>query len=265
MNWLLSTLLYCYESAINTQKKIEKYGLNISETFFPGDRLLDYRGSQKSRKEILLARGHDEIQHLPLLTFALIQCDALRPNSGDYNPSIDARAAAAANMGNMTPDVLARRLAPRIEFWISGKNSTEPLIENVKMSLDEVRYTIANEIDSYDGKREEFIGPLPILFLDTPCSILIYDCQDMCKVRTIAEDDLPPSLIESRDCALKSYRVQPPFFSTTGNSSIPFIDAFNLLSDCMVEDSLTSSKHESYEKWCTVIAEILFSEITDDE
>jgi len=267
MNWLLSTLLCCYNSAKNLQKKIEAYGESISdEVLYAGDRLLDFPGSKKSRKDILLAQGHEDLQHLPLLSYALIQCDALRPNSGDFNPSIDARAAAAANMINMTPDALARCIAPRLEFWLSGKTSEEPVIESVNMSLEEVRYTIVDQIGTYDSSpTEEYAGPSPIIFLDSPSSVLIYDCRDLCNLRTVTIDDIPPSLLDSKNDALSSYRVPPPFFCLVGEGTITSLKAFNLFSDALVEDSITLSKHESYENWCTVLAEILFSEISEEQ
>ncbi len=266
MNWLLSTLLCCYNSAENLQKKIQSYGNSVSEeTLFASDRLLDFPGSTKSRKEILLAQGHEELQHLPLLTYALIQCDALRSSHGDFKPSLDARAAAAANMSNMTPDTLARCIAPRIEFWISGKSSQAPLIETVNMSLEEVRYAIVDQVGTHDdlNPNEEYNGPVPIIFVDSPSGVLFYDCRDLCRLRPSKREDIPPSLIESKNEALKSYRVSPPFFSLVGEENINSHEGIKVLEDAMVEDSFTSSKQEPYGKWCTILAEILFSEISD--
>lgn len=267
MQWLLSALLCCYESAEVLQKKIKVYGTSASEQIlYTSDRLLDIPGSRKSKKDILLAQGHDELQHLPLLCFALIQCDALRPNVGEFNPSIDARAAAAANMNNMTPDVLARCIAPRLEFWVSGENSDQAIIESVKMTMEDVRYAIIDQIGVYENSgddREEYDGPSPIMFLDSPSNVLLYDCQDLCKIRPFTRDEVPTSLIDSMNDAVNSYRVCPPNSSLANDRVLSSEDVLARFIDALVEDSRTPLKHESYEKWSTSLAEILFSYVSD--
>ena len=232
--------------------------------FFPSDRLLNIPGGRLPRKDILLAQGHNELQHLPLLIFSLIQCDALRPNSGDFNPSMDSRAAAAANLSSMSADALARSIAPRLEFWISGKDSNEAVFDSVNMNVNDVRYTIIDQIGTYeDNGDEKYDGVMPILLLDSPSNFLIYDCRDFCTLRATVQDDIPDALVECKEEAIQSYRVPPPSYSLVGEGNISAQEAFNRFMDAMVEDSVTSAKHESYEVWSSILAEILYSELSE--
>jgi hypothetical protein len=242
--------------------KINRYGDSVAhESFYLNDRLVNSKGTAKSRRDALLGQGHDVLQHLPLVIFSLFQCDALRPNSGDFNPSVDARAAAAANMSNMTPDVIVRCIAPRIEFWISGKDTNEALDESVNMNIRDIRYTIVDQIATADGEKYQKI--VPLLFVDAPYNTFIYDLRDLYNLRPATEDDLPDALLETKNEAVASYRVPPPtFVSTYEDDHIAAYRAYSCFKDVLVEDSVTSSKHESFEGWCIVLAEILFFEIT---
>jgi len=254
--------LRCYESAQKLQQRIERYGDGIShEHFYPHDRLINPDGSKKHKRDALLAQGHEVFQHLPLLIFSLIQCDALRPNDGDFNPSLDARAAAAANMSNMTSSVIVRCIAPRIEFWLSGQETGEALYESVNMNISDIRYCIVDQIGTLDG--EEYHGTLPLLFIDAPYNTFIYDCRDICKLRPATEDDLPGSLLKTRTEAVESYRAPPPTFdSVHSDGHTTAQTAFSCFNDILVEDSVTSTKHESLQEWCTILAEILLFQIT---
>lgn len=242
--------------------KIDRYGDSVAhESFYLNDRLVNSNGTAKSRRDALLGQGHDVLQHLPLMIFSLFQCDALRPNSGDFNPSVDARAAAAANMSNMTPEVIVRCIAPRIEFWISGKDTNEALDESVNMNIRDIRYTIVDQIATADGEKYQEI--VPLLFVDAPYNTFIYDLRDICNLRPATEDDLPDALLETKNEAVVSYRVPPPaFVSTYKDDHIAAHRAYSCFKDVLVEDSVTSAKHESFEGWRIVLAEIMFFEIT---
>jgi len=253
--------LCCYESAKKTEGRINRYGDGVShESFYLNDRLVTSKGTAQSRRDALLGQGHEVLQHLPLMIFSLFQCDALRPNSGDFNPSVDARAAAAANMSNMTPEVIVRCIAPRIEFWISGKTCSEALDESVNMNISDIRYTIVDQIATANGERYQ--ETVPLLFVDAPYNVFIYDLRDICNLRPATEDDLPDALLETKNEAVVSYRVPPPTFVSTYKDHIAAHRAHSCFKDVLVEDSVTSAKHESFEGWCIVLAEILFFEIT---
>lgn len=261
VNWLLSVLLCCYESAKKMQGLIDRYGPTVegAAEYYPSDRLLDRKGSQISNRNILLGRGHVVFEFLPLLVFALVQCDALRPKCGGFNPSIDARAAAAANMGNMPPLTISRCIAPRLELWLTGEESKKAVNDHLNMSMNDVRYAIIDHICASDNEEGEYAGPMPLLLLDSPKQALIHDCRQLCNHRRTTDEEIPPAMIESAEDGRRSYRVAPPFNKLVYNGVDDCACAVAMLhlSDVMVEDSLTSLKKESFNEWCTGIAEVL--------
>ena len=132
-NWLLNVLHACYTSAETIYKTNER---TSSREFCAANRLLGVEERNRSTnanqnenpltaEEKLLAKGHSKLQLVPLLTFCLIQCDALRINEkgegtmSSFDPSIDAKCAAAVNMSNMSASALSRCIAPRIEIWMN--------------------------------------------------------------------------------------------------------------------------------------------------
>lgn len=261
-NWIINVLLCCYKSAQKLQDRVHKYGHGIIRgNFFAADRILGIQGSTISAKEVLLAQGHEELQSLPLLVYSLIQCDPLRPNHCDFNPSLDARAAASANMGIMTPDVIARCIAPRIELWSNGNETLEATSYGVGMNMKDIQ----NAITSYfeNSAMNEF----PILFVDTPSNILLYDCQSLSHQKYCAGaiiEDLPAALNNTKVDALKSYRVPPPVYSSFSKQhDTPVTTMSNRLADCLIEDSVLSTHRQSFGEWCTAISDILYSETVD--
>lgn len=258
-NWILNVLLCCYKSAQKQQERVNKYGHGIIRgDFFAADRILGIQGSTMSKKEVLLAQGHEELQSLPLLVFSLIQCDPLRPNDRDFNPSLDARSAASANMSNMTPDVIARCIAPRIELWSSD---VEGISYGVGMNTGDIHNTILSHFETHSTN--EF----PILFVDTPSNIILDDCQNFggqkCHTDTKMED-LPPALNQAKFDALKSYRVTPPVYSSFSKHDSPATPVSDRLADCLVEDSVSSVTHMPFGEWCNAISDVLYSEIFDN-
>ena len=214
------------------------------------------------KKDVLLAQGHDELHSLTLLIFCLIQSDAFRLKAGSFNPSIDARCAAAASMSNMSPSALTRCIAPRLELWVSGENTSGPLHENFGMNMIELRnlldesFGFHKDTDTTDLEKLE----RPLLFLDTPRQILIYDCHDFCGMPPIQSlNDIPKKLKISIELAKQSYRVPPPV-SIVSNDKGVFV---NHLFDALIEDSLASESSQTYDDWTTEIAEILYHNISE--
>lgn len=227
-------------------------------SFRPSERLLQFAGKTQ-KKDVLLAQGHDELHSLTLLIFCLIQSDAFRSKSGFFNPSIDARCAAAAAMSNMSPSALTRCIAPRLELWVSGENTSGPLHENFRMNMIELRNLLDESFGFHKGTELENLER-PLLFLDTPRQILVYDCHDFCGIPPIQSvTDIPKKLKKSIELAKESYRVPPPV-SIVSNDKGVFI---NHLFDAFIEDSLASESKQTYEEWTTEVAEILYHNVME--
>jgi len=291
-NWLLSTLVECYRSAEKEYEISTKYGserFNHSNSFHPADRLLNVKGGQLGKMDVLLAQGHEKLQVVPLLIFCILQCDALRPSQGSFRPSIDARIASAANMGNMSPSVFSRCVAPRLELWNSGKDVNEPIQRSMGMSLDDIRFSV---IDA-SGLQEEGIGtgtsgknlttafhrrqespsiPKPmLLLLDSPREIAVYDCgvfTGMEMETKTEQEEISDALRKAVQEAAVSYRVSPFGGSSAhpDGASIPinrFEETCLHLGDALVEDSSLSD--QTYVEWLTLIAEVLHGELTGTE
>ena len=260
--WLTCTLLSAYRSA---EEHYERYRNITTNGFRPSERLLKLQG-QNSRKDVLLAQGHDELHSLPLLVFCLIQCDAFRVKDGSFNPSIDARCAASAAISSMSPSSLTRCIAPRLEFWISG-DDTGPLHEDCKMDMIELRNLIQESFGFHKNTNKAELPEMerPLLFVDSPRQILVGDCHDFCGLPPINSDsDVPKKLRQSVELAKQSYRVAPPV-KIAKNDSRTSAEFVKQLSDVLIEDSvvLVSERFYTYEEWTTIVAEILYHNIEE--
>jgi hypothetical protein len=253
-NWIFNVLQCCYESAQATYRRREKGQYN-TQHFHPDIRLLhvnDDSGSKYSNEEILLAQGHATLHLTTLLTFCLIQCDALRPSvEGNFHPTIDSQTAAAANLHSMSPSILSRNIAPRLEMWQGSTHSdiNEPLRENLTMSL----YSIIEE-----GSKIHDTGIRPILFLDSPQQIILLDSTNLCGVNgeVYRDEQIPLVLKKTVHEAAKSYRVVPPLcYCVTKKQMEHGSDyALNMLKNGLIEDSILSRSSNKYKDWCTFIA-----------
>ncbi len=200
---------------------------------------------QFTNKEILLAKGHERLQLAPLLTFCLIQCDALRPKQGSFNPSIDSQCAAAANMYNMSPSVLSRCIAPRLELWSSDRDAIQPLNDSLNMRIKEMN----------KERREK---PL-MLFLDSPRQIVIYHYNQRSDSKVgESEVTIPNALVRTVQRTARSYRISPPCESNISGQcrKIDTEVAYNHIRDALVEDS-SLSRCTSYDEWLNIIADEL--------
>lgn len=249
-NWLLNLLLACYKSAETTQTKIQN-GARTARNFNPADRLIQGESQlQLTQREKLLAKGHDQLQLAPLLTFCLIQCDALRPNHGSFNPSIDAQCAAAANMYSMSPSVLSRCIAPRIELWMSGKESMQATNNCLNMRMDDIIFAVKDMKHNNESRR-------PVLFLDSPRQILIHDCHKLCHLYNCGDDNIISETLENAvQAAALSYRVSPPYQGTIEGqfSTISDEAAMCQIKDFLIEDSWLSNG-KTYKEWLSLITD----------
>jgi hypothetical protein len=286
--WLVSTLLCVYRSAEMEQARIEGRAFrgmassssSHSREFYPNERLLDREG-QLTKRDVLLAQGHSRVGSLPLLVFCLLQCDALRLAGGTFYPSIDARCAAMANTGAMSPGTLARCVAPRLELWLSGKRCKAPIVDSINMSMESLKLTIAEHMDaisssassySNDTEEEESGIPVPVLLVDSPQQIMVYNCLHLYTTDNMNDDNdyrehhmdmtVGSALRKAVDAAARSYHVTPPIFYILDLNETETNDAslqpFLRVQDALLEDSLTSDDFQNFEQWGTEIAELLF-------
>jgi len=242
--WLISTLLSLYRSAEKYKEDADRYN------FSPSDRLLG-AGNDLSRLDILLGQGHKSLRDLPLLIFSLLQSDAIRPNKDSYNPSIDARYAAAANMCTMVPKQLHRCIAPRLQLWLND-GTNQPCLDDVKRSWNGIDVAVVDQVGEFQDDTVDR-GPAPLLLLDSPRNILIYDYHRSTQVVSVGVEE------HSKRLSL-GYRVAPVVpIAITGDMAI----ARSYLMDALIEDAAQSG---SFDSWCEEeIAECLYAEITDGE
>ncbi len=248
----------CYRSAEKQKKTADKYGsdgFSDSMSFYPADRLLHVKGGQMGDNEILLGQGHEKLQVVPLLIYCLIQCDALRPIQGTFRPSIDARVAAAANMGNMSPSALSRCIAPRIELWTSGADAKEPVCSSMGMSLNDIKFTVIDLSVSFMESPSQST-PKPVLLLDSPREVAIYDCSVFVGAEMrVKQKEIPNKLRKAAHEAKESYRVRP-FSAATNEAHLTSpLEVGHHFRDALVEDSSISG--QTYDQWLTLIAEVL--------
>ncbi len=259
-NWLLDVLLECYRSAEDIKEKVDNYGMdayhNDNFDFYPQHRLMNSTSNSSAGSsndmneftidEILLGQGHEEIRHIPLLMYCLLQCDGLRPSNEKFNPSIDARCAALASMSNMPPSTLSRCIAPRLELWKGGADTKEAMIDFLSLNRKDV-------MDDIDSSRIGNDGAL--LFLDSPRQVVIYDCIGFGAKKAIeSRNDIPVQLSAAKADALKSYRVAPSQTVAIGDNAVGGAMAHHI-QDAFIEDA--NLHGESYQDWLRRIARLL--------
>lgn len=235
-NWLLNILLACYQSAEEFKKRVDKYGTDAyySENinFYPNDRLIN-GNSEFTDSQIVLAQGHEELQHIAFLAYCLIQCDAFRPNNVNFNPSVDSRTASLVNMNNMAPSTLSRCLAPRLELWKKGRTTKEASVDFLSLNMKDV-------IDEVHSRCNQ--GAL--LFLDSPRQIIVCDSfVPGAKGGVRLDDAVPDRLKKAVFEAKESYRVSPSHIISIGESRTSVAH----IQDALVEDSRLQGR--TYDEW----------------
>lgn len=271
-NWLLSALLSVYKSAedYNAQEKRrgrvfvttqDETTVNIRERLLREDLMASQSLSDLSVKDVLLAQGHEVMSSLPLLLFSLLQCDAMRPTSANcaFHPTFDSRICAITNMSIMPPSILARVIAPRLEIWASG--GKEPVLESVRMNQDSLSSGV-QEVSHYDTTENS-----PIIFLDSPWLIMLYQPQVQSESNTSKDDFIERNkiLLQTVNTASDTYRVSPPIIISSEEN---INHAWERFCDVFVEDSIDGvgedkgyttqqMKISAYDQFCANIANTL--------
>lgn len=245
-DWLISVLHSTYISAHNILQEMKNSrfpGTEADEAVLR-NRLVN-NGSTLSDRDILLARGHDRLSALPLLMFSLLQCDAFRPSGGLFNPSPDARTAAACALAVMSPSVLAKCIAPKIDMW---EHDTAPLPteENIDLSRRALDL-MESDVRGNSIQGENCSGHL--VLLDSPYQVIISYCKSPARELL---DDSPLGLYVKEIC--HSYRVSPPvhIVSSSGTESWR-------LNNSLVEDSKLDG--QEFQDWCAEVAQTLSTEL----
>jgi len=187
----------------------------------------------------------------------------------------------------MNPGTLARCVAPRLELWLSGKRCKAPIVDSINMSMESLKLTIAEHMQSSSSslsypnqaEEEESGMPVPLLLVDSPQQIMVYNCLHLYSDMNDDDDNdyrerhmditVGSALRKAVDAAARSYHVTPPIFYILDLNETETNDAslqpFLRVQDALVEDSLTSDDFQNFEQWGTDIAELLFEELTGEE
>ncbi|KAL3942695.1 MAG: hypothetical protein SGARI_000178 [Bacillariaceae sp.] len=167
-SWLRSMMICVYHSAQVEQAKLEEEAKNrvqrasqANTSFFASERLLDQDGDLEVQ-DVLMGYGHSKVAVIPLLVFALMQCDALRPSGGNFEPSMDARLCALSQMASMTPSVLAKAIAPSLILW--SMKEDEAVMESLPLSMKGINEALESITEDGDG----------ILLMDSPRQVILY-------------------------------------------------------------------------------------------
>lgn len=253
-SWLKFILVCTYrsaEEASKRQKSKAAQGLDTDEMFYPSERLLTAESSL-ARDDILLGQGHDILRLLPLLVWCMLQCDAMRPSSDTYKPTLDSRSAALMQMSSMSPLVLARCIAPRLELWESGNETEEPILTTMGLSFDDVKSQLL-EYQQAD--------PNLILFLDSPFGIVVCDSRHVQAVDGLSNPVVVGEALQRAvQHAVDSYRSPPPV-TWALDTKVPVGHVWN---DFMVEDALTATLRQNFVEWKRDLAASIFDEVANN-
>jgi hypothetical protein len=250
--WLQSLLTCVYRSALQEeqlqQEQLSRGLDNMNPVFYPQERLLD-RDGELSATDVLLGQGHERLNAVPLVVFALLQCDALRPSMGSFQPSMDVRSAASAQLYSMSPSVLARCIAPRLELWDSSGSEDEPIVEDMDLSLEHVGMSLMEHRQTGRDQSSDLV-----LLIDTPREIVVCDSRHLQGSETTSKAEIGKGLERSIEIAAASYRVPPPvvYELDLAESSSPMPLA--RVKDVLVEDSQTVQGLQNYEQWKQEVA-----------
>jgi hypothetical protein len=191
-----------------------------------------------------LGQGHAKVAVMPLILYALMQCEALRPTMGNFTPSMDARCAALSQMLSMNPSSLSKCIAPSLQLWSTEQDKI------LKDCLDLSQEALEDALKDCNA-------PDAVFFLDSPQQILVYRA-DQGNVpyperSARANLTLGPRLKAAIQAAAKAYRTRPVFRSHL--KAIPFSKASAMAFDnVLLEDCPTFGGAEDYKSWKKQIA-----------
>ena len=267
-DWLKSLLVCAYQSAEvqeEIQRKEAEHGLqqsngdNTALSFYANERLLDREG-ELSAEHVLLGQGHELLKTLPLIVYALLHCDAIRPsaskskqNPASYFPTMDARCAAGAQLSSMNPPVLAKCIAPRLQLWSCSEGL---VLDMVDLRMEAVRLAIeefGNNATRTGKARDDLV-----LLLDSPDAVVACDAGYFSQVETKKRnkkvsfgDELQAAIAH----AVTSYRTAPAiiydFGENTGNDDSPSkqYHGYARIVAALVEDLPGSNGAANFKEW----------------
>ena len=237
--WVLVLLTNVYRSAedelerqrIRKEKGVEPPPETLweSQYFVPSERLLDFDG-EISTANVLLGSGHERLRRVVLMVYLLLQSDPLRLGS---EWSLDERWAMTSLMMSVTPSVLTRTIAPRLQLWESG--GTSPILDVLDLKSEAVQSAI---LEHSRNSRRPSSGL--ILLLDTPREVVAMDARFVnseSKVKNLPALKPGPNIVEAMEETADSYRTRPRIVYDLDQASTSGESTFTRLMDCLVEDT----------------------------
>jgi hypothetical protein len=250
-DWILSSLQNVYKSAEEEELRVfatatdpkTKGAKKASCQIDFSTRLVNRlnHDSGLTDRDIILAQGHATLASLPLLIYSLVNCDALRPSEGGFQPSANSRLAAALSLASMDPLSLVKMLVPRLELWNSAF-AQGPTIDRVSLG----NYAMLEAIASVDDQEH----PEAVLVMDSPRALIVYF------VNTMGSSDvheLGEALEKDLQLSASEYRSSPGLWCVRGGGE----EGWRFI-DGLVEDSLMDG---GYSAWCDGLAADLFKQL----
>jgi hypothetical protein len=253
-SWLRSLLTCVYQSAQMEQAKIEeevdkRHGLQSASTsataFVAKERLLDQDGDLEVQ-DVLMGYGHPKIAAIPLLCYALMQCDALRPSSGEFLPSMDSRLCAIAQMASMPPSVLAKSIAPSIILW--SMKDDEAIVESLPLS----KRGIVDALGGITNSSDE------VLLIDSPRAVFLLPPAQMDTNKEKGKKgkkfnlDVGPNLESYIVSSLKAFRTVPSNWKDLesilgGNQPTEMLS--HTIESFFLEDKPVATGFQNFSEW----------------
>ena len=252
LKWLVSFLVCVYQSAMVEQAQIEERKeeagnmVETGSTFVASERLLDEEGDLEV-EDVLLGQDHENVAEVSSLIYALLQCDALRPSCGSFEPSMDGRCAAMSQMASMSPEVLRKCIYPTLQLWSWKKD--ELIEELLGLNIMAVKDAI-----------EQTVEEGCTLLLDSPQAIVVCPAENLKKrsspkkgkgKSTSNTKDEPfklgTNLEEAVEEAAAQYRIHP----TVKHDRTPKATA---LDSFLVEDKGLADGTQDFAEWRVEVA-----------
>jgi len=258
----------------------------MNPNFVACERLLEEEGGDLEEPDVLLGQGHFKMNIVPLLVYAIMQSDALRPCGGSFQPSMDARLCAMTQMASMTPKTLAKTFAPSLSLW--SLTDDEPILESLPLSRD----GILSALEDYfgGGETNAHNEENTILLLESSQRVILFRSDDLGDKRggrggsgSVGDKKKQPppprpitigsELGSAILTALTGFRTAPPHWkalerflenqggdlndllvgssSSSSSSSSPSV----LLRSMLVEDKSSASGDRDFNEWKLRMAE----------
>ena len=250
---------------------------DANKNFLACERLLDVKGGELEESDVVLGQGHFKMNALPLVVYAIMQCDALRPSGGNFQPSMDARLCALAQMASMTPTTLAKVLAPSISLWSLMENRL--LLESLPLSREGILCAIE---DLGENSEKD-----TVLFLDSPQRVVLFDIDELLNdedgespsagTSTTVSASKPIELGLELQSSIRSALVGSRTAPSGSNALQIFLKNYyggnlgdirvppSVLDSLLVEDTATKSGDRDFIEWKVRMAEAIIEEVDYEE